>query len=306
MCGPPTPGNQSPAIVSYVGIDFGRPRAILSPVSSELKQRIIRFRHYPVNAHTSQGSDDGRRPFRSDRAFPDHHRHAPPCAGRPVGPAACRRPGGGPAPGRGRGKDRGDRRRQHKSKKPKKDRCKPRSFALTCAGTCGSVQNNCGMSVNCGPCLCDLGCPDCYICNDGSGECEQDPNAVGNDCGLPGQICQNNGSCACNEFPNDTCPDLDTCGGGSIPGECGCTPDPNYCVERSCLAPLECVAGTCGCADGSVCCSDGRCACPGGACLCTAGGNFCRLSPSGGFCCCTEPDQICVDTGPGAVSCQSP
>lgn len=56
---------------------------------------------------------------------------------------------------RRRRKGRHKRRKNPGSLKGKaKKRCKAESVALTCAGTCGNVANNCNKTVDCGPCTC--------------------------------------------------------------------------------------------------------------------------------------------------------
>jgi hypothetical protein len=54
------------------------------------------------------------------------------------------------ADGQGRRQRRKKRRRRRR--KHHKNTCKPQSKAMTCAGTCGLVKNNCKMTVNCGFC----------------------------------------------------------------------------------------------------------------------------------------------------------
>lgn len=118
------------------------------------------------------------------------------------------------------GKGRRHRDQRQKRKKP----CVPDSVAQTCAGTCGSVTNNCQQPVDCGSCACTPACEVCFTCQEGPntpGQCVADPAQQGQACGEPGQICLSSGTCACDA---GSCTAPETCGGGGTPGECGCTP----------------------------------------------------------------------------------
>jgi hypothetical protein len=87
--------------------------------------------------------------------------------------------------------------------------CVPDTKAQTCNGQCGDVVNNCGGTVNCGPCVCEPACPACQVCDDADRQCVPDPGQQGDTCGSPGQICQADGSCACDATscppPADQC-----------------------------------------------------------------------------------------------------
>jgi hypothetical protein len=118
-----------------------------------------------------------------------------------------------------------------------RSRCNPPSDAATCAGTCGTVKNNCGKRVNCGPCSCGTGChPDCQTCNPVTNAC--DPIGNGTCCNsatgaCAGGVCEpcdgatpicDGGQCVecarntdCTAFPNSFC-DRST-------GTCTCDPD---------------------------------------------------------------------------------
>ncbi|MCA9863784.1 MAG: hypothetical protein KC432_12210 [Thermomicrobiales bacterium] len=52
----------------------------------------------------------------------------------------------------------GRRRTNRRSKR----RFRPEAVAQTCAGTCGSVLNNCRKTVDCGSCACDPTCAACF------------------------------------------------------------------------------------------------------------------------------------------------
>lgn len=174
-------------------------------------------------------------------------------------------------------------------RKKKKKKCKPESNSATCSGRCGSVKNNCKKSVECGS------CPDCARCV--SELCEGDPGKEGTPCGQTGQICDANGTCACN---------ASSCGLGKgcfngVCEECGDT-DEQCCPGNSCDGGKVCLSGTCelcgfvggpccssnncvpsfgsGCFDGTceLCGAAGEQCCPGGIC------NFGNLFCTGGAC----------------------
>jgi hypothetical protein len=152
------------------------------------------------------------------------------------------------------------KKRKKKKKKKHKKRCTPDSVSKTCAGTCGSVLNNCKKAIDCE-------CPACHICDEATRQCIADPNLEFTPCGEPGQFCHSDGSCACelgscgscevcdgdgfcvplcdgggccdegfcvdgnisqacgrNGQACTECTGVDTCGGGGTPGVCGCAP----------------------------------------------------------------------------------
>lgn len=145
---------------------------------------------------------------------------------------------------RRRRKTRHDRRKHPGQRKHhKRKKCKAESVGQTCANRCGSVSNNCNQSVDCGSCACDPACDACFTCQDGGpttlGTCVVDPAQQGQTYGLVGQICQADGSCACDA------------------GSCA-NPTP-ICANGACVfcsATNPCPAGQC-------CAGDGSC----GACL---------------------------------------
>ncbi len=164
--------------------------------------------------------------------------------------------------------------------KKKKKKCRPKPKAATCAGKCGSVKNNCKKTIECGS------CPFCQRCS-GAGVCEPDPDKIENICGSPGQICQANGSCAC---------DASSCalGTGCINGacqDCGDT-DQQCCPGNTCDGGRVCLAGACelcGFLD-APCCSANNCPQAGTGCF---AGTCEECGGSGEQCC---PNDIC-DTG---------
>jgi hypothetical protein len=123
-----------------------------------------------------------------------------------------------------------------RKKKKKKKRCKPESLAVTCAGTCGRVENNCKKAVSCPD------CPTCQRCS--SGGCEPDPAQDGQscgaskvcddgacvDCGFIGAPCCANGACV--PFIGSICIN-DIC------TACGRAGEP-CCGGRTCDPGLSC------------------------------------------------------------------
>src|SRR5688572_25093405 len=90
---------------------------------------------------------------------------------------------------------------QNRDKKRKRNTpepgCQPASKAQTCTGKCASVTDNCGTLIDCGPCACDPTCGACFTCDPATGSCIPDDTQLGGACGQPGQVCQDDGSCAC-------------------------------------------------------------------------------------------------------------
>ena len=177
-----------------------------------------------------------------------------------------------------------------KKKKKKKKKCKSESPAATCAGKCGSVKNNCKKSVECDS------CPFCQRCS-GAGVCEPDPDKLGDDCGSPGQICQTNGSCACNA---SSC----ALGTGCINGacqECGDT-DEQCCPGNTCDGGRVCLDETCVLCGflNAPCCSSNNCVpSPGLGCF----EGICEECGGTGEQCCPnricETGRVCLGTGDG-------
>lgn len=48
--------------------------------------------------------------------------------------------------------------KKRKGRKGRKKKCQAEPASQTCAGTCGSVTNNCQQAVNCGSCACSPAC----------------------------------------------------------------------------------------------------------------------------------------------------
>ena len=97
---------------------------------------------------------------------------------------------------------------KRKGKKKRKKGCQSNSVATTCAGKCGTVTDNCGSQVSCGPCACGS-CSNCQTCDAATGLCVNVANRTR--CGdTDGRCCngvccdgccRGNGSCgACLAF----------------------------------------------------------------------------------------------------------
>ncbi len=119
-------------------------------------------------------------------------------AGLPLlgGLAAFLEAGPDDADAKGRRKRRKKKHKHGKGRhKGEKKRCKAHAKTKTCAGTCGTVKNNCGKKVNCGSCTCASACPVCQTCDAATLSCV--PADLGQPCGEPGEVCQADGNCSC-------------------------------------------------------------------------------------------------------------
>lgn len=143
------------------------------------------------------------------------------------------------------------KKKKGKNKKQPPPSCLPASDAETCAGTCGTVTNNCGTAVDCGSCACTPHCPACQVCNEATRKCQ--PNAAHVDlaCG-DGQICQNNGTCACRGESCGICRRCDAASGRCEPNPA--VPNRTVCAGNGAATSIccngVCCDGCCG-ADGS-------------------------------------------------------
>ena len=144
--------------------------------------------------------------------------------------------------------------------------CRPESRARTCAGTCGTVTNNCQKSIDCGSCACDPPCAACLRCDAATGGCLVDAAQQDQGCGQEGQVCQRDGACACRGGTDETCGACRTCQGN---GTCG-----SICEGSGCCDGTTCQPGT---ADTA----------------CGTGGHDCRD--------CTASDQTCGGGTPGTI-----
>lgn len=138
-----------------------------------------------------------------------------------------------------------------KKKQPPPPSCQPASDAETCAGQCGTVTNNCGTAVECGSCACTPLCPACQVCNEATRQCQPNPAHVDLACG-DGQICQNNGTCACRGESCGVCRRCDAASGRCEPNPA--IPNRTVCAGNGAATNIccngVCCNGCCG-ADGS-------------------------------------------------------
>jgi hypothetical protein len=202
--------------------------------------------------------------------------------------------------------------------------CMPDSRAQTCGDACGDVVNNCGISVDCGPCTCGSGCPECKVCDEDADACIPDAQQVGDGCGAVGQVCRADGTCSCEVA---TCPDCTACAGNGLCEVCaGCCED-GQCVA-SCGACQVCADGQCvscpDCCDGdggvcrpgttnAACGSSGICdicsgqeQCQNQTCVCVPNciGKNCGPNGCGGQCgTCTAPNTCGGGGTPGVCGC---
>ena len=153
----------------------------------------------------------------------------------------------------------GARRNQHtadidsekKKKKKKKKKCTPDSTAVTCAGKCGSITNNCGQAVNCGSCACSPACDGCFTCQEGAnspGTCVPDSQKVGQSCGGSGKVCQADGTCVCSDSacsnPTPVC-GQEICETCSSDAQCAAAGKGDICCGGSCFSGDCCGNGDC-------------------------------------------------------------
>lgn len=138
-----------------------------------------------------------------------------------------------------------------KKKKKKKKKCKPDSKAVTCSGKCSGVTNNCKQVVACGSCDCKQTCDICHICEAGQntpGTCVRDPQKVNQSCGAPGQVCQDDGTCACRDSacanPKPVCA-ADTCAACTSDAQCQAARKGGVCCNGSCHAGNCCANDDC-------------------------------------------------------------
>jgi len=193
----------------------------------------------------------------------------------------------------GKGKHKGKRKKRRKTPAG----CVPQSAAQTCAGRCGQVPNNCGTMLDCGACSCPLVCPVCQTCNTTTGHCEANPVYVGQICGAPGQVCQTNGACVCDDA---SCPAGQVCNGLAC---CKPVPDATTCggkcgnVVNNCRQTIDCTAV---CANAGCCAGDGSCQPGTGNAACGPVGGTCDICPALDVCfnrdCCTPVNPSCEPT----------
>jgi hypothetical protein len=184
--------------------------------------------------------------------------------------------------------------------------CTPEAASTTCQGTCGTQANNCGRSVDCGPCciadggdcLTDVACCS-FVCE--SGVCI-DCRTNGGSCAINAQCCSDictAGFCGECRINSDNCLlNAECCSFICTGGHCGdCRINGDDCgLDSECCSDI-CSGGSCGdcrintddCGLDSECCSDicdngfcSDCRSNGGACL--GNGQCCTDICTGGFC----------------------
>lgn len=202
--------------------------------------------------------------------------------------AGARGNGAGVGGNRHLGKRQAARRRHRKNNRRKQRHRKPcKSTAQICRGRCGLVTTACNhhrKTVDCGSCACDPPCPACHRCDDGTGACQLDPNQQGVTCGETGQVCQADGSCAC---------DSSSCTGTApicVNGGCVACSGTHKCDHGCCSSDGSCQPGNtreaCGliaeacdvCMGDEVCSGDRQCVVP-----CGAPGAVCRVFVTSGM-----------------------
>jgi hypothetical protein len=131
-----------------------------------------------------------------------------------------------------------------KGKSNNNKRCHAKPDATTCDGLCGDVTNNCGNTVDCGPCACPAPCDDCETCDTVTGTCVADPGKAGTSCaGAACGKCNATGTCeagtTCGTAGHAICCETGTtcCGGDTDTPEC-CSGETPVCAAGD-----ICVAG---------------------------------------------------------------
>jgi hypothetical protein len=131
-----------------------------------------------------------------------------------------------------------------KGKSNNNKRCHAKPDATTCDGQCGDVTNNCGNTVDCGPCACSPACGDCEMCDTSTGSCVADPGKAGTSCaGAACGKCNATGTCeagtTCGTAGHAICCETGTtcCGGDTDTPEC-CSGETPVCAAGD-----ICVAG---------------------------------------------------------------
>lgn len=203
------------------------------------------------------------------------------------------------------------RKRRKKRRRNRRKRCNSWPLARVCAGTCGTVKNNCGKQVDCGSCRCDPACPACQRCDPASRSCVADPTQTGEACGSPGQVCTAAGDCVCQpttcQVAGKNCGLLpDGCGQEL---DCGLCPYPSQpCHDNRCgPCDPQCDGQACGAEDGcGGVCQTGSCptceTCQQGACVSVANDTPC---PSENRCLITTcQGGICTEVN--HIVCQQP
>jgi hypothetical protein len=174
--------------------------------------------------------------------------------------------------------------------------CVPDSKAQTCNNQCRDVINNCGVSVDCGPCTCPGGCPACQVCDAEIGECIPDSSQEGGDCGQDGQVCQSDGTCSCEA---SSCPSCTTCENDGFCAACADCCDGNGVCQDGDTDTACSSSGTCDVCTGQEECQNQTCVC-----VPDCAGRTCGPDGCGGQCgSCTLPDTCGGGGTPGVCGC---
>lgn len=100
-------------------------------------------------------------------------------------------------PKRHRRHKRQEHNKRRNKQRQRKHKCRPESVEKLCAGKCSLVTNKCGKQVDCGPCSCATGCPQCQTCDTTTGLCvadeRQNRSVCAGDAGATSVCCQ--GAC---------------------------------------------------------------------------------------------------------------
>jgi hypothetical protein len=121
--------------------------------------------------------------------------------------------------------------------------CEPATAEFACTGTCGTVSDGCGGSIDCA--AEGYGCPDGTTCGGGgtpgvcgAGTC--DPIAAGvacaGKCGIVGDGCGGAYDCSLPENGGVVCTGQEYCGGGGVFNQCGAPPCEPLTVAEACTA----------------------------------------------------------------------
>lgn len=173
--------------------------------------------------------------------------------------------------------------------------CVPGSNAQTCNGQCGTVLNTCGISVDCGPCICSGNCAECKVCDETTATCVPDPAVAGDVCG-DGQVCRASGNCHCNAASCGACR---TCGGDGACIPCAGCCDGFACQPGGSNAACGKNGQTCDVCGGQEECQDHACVCRP-----DCAGKACGPDGCGAECGACTPPETCGGGGaPDACGC---
>lgn len=175
--------------------------------------------------------------------------------------------------------------------------CVPASKAQTCDGACGMTVDNCGRDVDCGPCTCEPACPACQVCDASNGECVPDAGQDGDACGETGQVCQADGTCACEA---GSCPECTTCENDGLCSPCA------DCCDGSGVCQPGTADNACGSSGACEMCPSGEW-CQGQTCVCkpNCDGKQCGPDGCGGQCGSCRSCETCQSDGTCLSTCSN-